>query len=640
MLFKYPEVLYALFLLLIPIFIHLFQLRRFQRVEFTNVAFLRKVTIQTRKSSTIKKWLILLMRLFALACIIIAFAQPFTASKTALNSKKETVIYIDNSFSMQAKGSSGSLLDRAVQDLFDKAGQTEKLTWFSNDSERLNSSSQDFKNEILAVGYSQNQLAPSQVLMKADQLFSQEKDVLKQLIFISDFQQKEAFPGISQNIKVDAVQVAPEKATNITIDSVFVVSKNATTTQLQVNVSKQGDAISEVPISLFNNGKLTAKTAVDLSQKWTGTITFDIDASETFNGKLELSEVNMPFDNSLFFSINRPEKIKVLAINGADGNFLQRLFEKERFLFKQQTFKTLDYNQIPDQNFIVLNQLQDIPNSLATALNSFSDAGGSVLIIPSRDAVLNSYNSFLAMMNIGVFSEALQQEKKITKIVFSHPLFQGVFEKEVVNFQYPKVNSIYGIKTTAAPALIFEDLRPFLLQKNKTYLFTAAIDTENSNFINSPLVVPTIYNMGLQSLPLPNLYYVIGGQNTFGVPVQLGPDQILAMKDSISQFIPRQQTKANHVLITTIDEPKKAGSYELVRDNEVLQTVSYNYSRNESKLNYLNAADWEGANLHNSINDLFDSLSEANAINSFWKWFVIFALFFLLCEMLILKFLK
>ncbi|SDW86053.1 BatA domain-containing protein [Aequorivita viscosa] len=640
MLFKYPEVLYALFLLLIPIFIHLFQLRRFQRVEFTNVAFLRKVTIQTRKSSTIKKWLILLMRLFALACIIIAFAQPFTASKTALNSKKETVIYIDNSFSMQAKGSSGSLLDRAVQDLFDKAGQTEKLTWFSNDSERLNSSSQDFKNEILAVGYSQNQLAPSQVLMKADQLFSQEKDVLKQLIFISDFQQKEAFPDISQNIKVDAVQVAPVKATNITIDSVFVVSKNATTTQLQVNVSKQGDAISEVPISLFNNGKLTAKTAVDLSQNSTGTITFDIDASETFNGKLELSEVNMPFDNSLFFSINRPEKIKVLAINGADGNFLQRLFEKERFLFKQQTFKTLDYNQIPDQNFIVLNQLQDIPNSLATALKSFSDAGGSVLIIPSRDAVLNSYNSFLAMMNIGVFSEALQQEKKITKIVFSHPLFQGVFEKEVVNFQYPKVNSIYGIKTTAAPALIFEDLRPFLLQKDKTYLFTAAIDTENSNFINSPLVVPTIYNMGLQSLPLPNLYYVIGGQNTFGVPVQLGPDQILAMKDSISQFIPRQQTKANHVLITTIDEPKKAGSYELVRDNEVLQTVSYNYSRNESKLNYLNAADWEGANLHNSINDLFDSLSEANAINSFWKWFVIFALFFLLCEMLILKFLK
>ena len=118
--FKYPELLYALFLLLIPIFIHLFQLRRFQKVDFTNVAFLKKVTLQTRKSSQLKKWLTLLMRMLALASIIIAFAQPFTASKSALNTQKETIIYIDNSFSMQAKGPQGPLLQRAAQDLFEQ----------------------------------------------------------------------------------------------------------------------------------------------------------------------------------------------------------------------------------------------------------------------------------------------------------------------------------------------------------------------------------------------------------------------------------------------------------------------------------------------------------------------------------------
>lgn len=640
MLFKHPEILFALFLLLIPIFIHLFQLRRFQRVEFTNVAFLKKVTIQTRKSSKIKKWLILLMRLLALACLIFAFAQPFTASKTALNAKKETVFYIDNSFSMQAKGNKGNLLDRALQDLFDKAGATEKLTWFSNDSERKNSSSQDFKNEILAIGYSQNQLTPSQVLLKADQLFSEEKDVSKQLIVISDYQQWDQFPEIPDYLKLDAVQLKPVKTSNIAIDSVFVVSKNSATTQLKVMVSKQGDETTEVPISLFNNEKLSAKTSVDLSQNSRGSITFDIDASEKFIGKLELSEANVPFDNTLHFSINNPEKIKVLAINETDGNFLQRLFDKGRFQFEQQSFNNLDYNLIPNQNFIVLNGLKDIPSPLATALKSFSDSGGSVLIIPSREAALNSYNSFLSMTAMGTISEEIQQEKKITKIVFSHPLFQGVFEKEVVNFQYPKVNSIYTVKTNASPVLAFEDQRPFLLQKNKTYLFTAAIDAENSNFINSPLVVPTIYNMGLQSLPLPKLYYIIGNQNTFGVPVQLGPDQILAIKDSIEQFIPLQQSKANHVLVTTTDQPNKAGTYQLVKENEILQSVSYNYSRKESRMSYLNAADWQGANLYNSIDDLFDSISEANSINSFWKWFAIFALFFLMCEMLILKFLK
>ncbi|MDP2687147.1 MAG: BatA domain-containing protein [Aequorivita sp.] len=638
--FKNPEILYALFLLLIPIFIHLFQLRRFQKVEFTNVAFLKKVTIQTRKSSQLKKWLTLLMRLLALACIIFAFAQPFTASKTALNSKKETVIYIDNSFSTQAKGAKGPILERALQDLFDKTGGAEKLSWFTNNSERKNTSPQDFKNEVLSITYSQNQLTPSQVLLKANQLFSNEKGISKRLVYLSDFQQQETFPEIPEDLLVNAVQLKPVKASNISIDSVFVASKNASTTQLKVNISTIGNETTEAPISLFNKEKLIAKTAIDFSANSNGTITFDIDNSEEFIGKLQLNDANLPFDNTLFFSINNPDKIKVLAINEADGYFLQRLFEKEEFQFSQQTFKMLNYNEIPDQNFIVLNELKEIPASLATALKAFSEDGGSVLVIPASEADLNSYNNFLLTMSLGTLSSETPVEKKITKIIFSHPLFKDVFEKEVANFQYPKVNSFYNISTNATPAIGFEDNQPFLLQNNKTYLFTAAINKENSNFQNSPLVVPTIYNMALQSLPLPNLYYTIGTQNSIAVPVKLGPDEILTIEDSTAQFIPIQQTKANFVLISTTDDPNTAGNYKIVKENEFLENISYNFNRNESELRYLNPKDWKGAEVYKTVDDLFDSISEANSINSFWKWFAIFALLFLLFEMLILKFYK
>ena len=51
--FKHPELLYALFLLVIPIFIHLFQLRRFKKLEFSNLDFLKRVRIKTRKSSQV-----------------------------------------------------------------------------------------------------------------------------------------------------------------------------------------------------------------------------------------------------------------------------------------------------------------------------------------------------------------------------------------------------------------------------------------------------------------------------------------------------------------------------------------------------------------------------------------------------------
>ena len=75
--FKYPEILYALLLLIIPIIVHLFQLQRFVKVPFTNVAFLKNIEKQTRKSAKLKKWLVLISRLLALSCIILAFSQPY-----------------------------------------------------------------------------------------------------------------------------------------------------------------------------------------------------------------------------------------------------------------------------------------------------------------------------------------------------------------------------------------------------------------------------------------------------------------------------------------------------------------------------------------------------------------------------------
>ena len=99
--FKHPELLYALFLLVIPIFIHLFQLRRFKKLEFSNLDFLKRVRIKTRKSSQLKKWLLLLTRMAIFSCIILAFSQPFSASKSALKNDKELVQFLSNKIQKQ-----------------------------------------------------------------------------------------------------------------------------------------------------------------------------------------------------------------------------------------------------------------------------------------------------------------------------------------------------------------------------------------------------------------------------------------------------------------------------------------------------------------------------------------------------------
>ncbi|WP_339701324.1 BatA domain-containing protein [uncultured Marixanthomonas sp.] len=638
--FQHPELLYALFLLLIPIFIHLFQLRRFKQVDFTNVAFLKKVTIQTRKSSQLKKWITLLLRLLALASIIIAFAQPFTATKTALNTNKETVLYIDNSFSMQAKGTNGPLLNRSLQELYNLQIPSEKISWFTNNSTHKNVSLQDFTSEILSVSYAQGQLSLSEVLLKANQLFSDSEASNKRLILISDFQQNETFPEVPENITINTVRLQPVNTNNITVDSVYISSKNGQNIQLKVDVSASGEVPESVPVSLFNGESLVAKTAVDFSSNNSNTTVFDIENTSDFKGRLEITDPNLPYDNNLFFSINAPKKIKVLSINEADSGFLQRLFNQEEFEYTQQTQNSLNYNNIPNQDFIIINQLTAIPASLVTAIQSFSANGGSVLVIPSEQAEINDYNNLLATLGMGSFSGKISSEKQITQIVFDHPLYQNVFEKRVVNFQYPTVNSYYQANTNATSVLNYEDGKPFIFQKSNTYFLSAPINLENSNFQNSPLIVPTFYNMAQQSLALPNLYYTIGKQNNFDIPVQLMEDEILKIKDSSNVFIPLQQTKANKVAVTTIEEPATSGTFDIVKETDFITNISYNFNRNESNLQYLNTENWNGVNNNASISELFDSITEANNINSFWKWFVIFAVLFLLIEMLVLKFFK
>ena len=75
--FIYPSFLWALGVLVLPIIIHLFYFRRFKKVEFTNVRFLKEIKEETASRSKLKNLLVLLSRLLAIAFLVFAFCQPF-----------------------------------------------------------------------------------------------------------------------------------------------------------------------------------------------------------------------------------------------------------------------------------------------------------------------------------------------------------------------------------------------------------------------------------------------------------------------------------------------------------------------------------------------------------------------------------
>ncbi len=638
--FKYPELLYALFLLLIPIIVHLFQFRKFQKEAFTNVAFLKEVSIQTRKSSQLKKWLTLLTRLLLLAAIILAFAQPFTSKSDTENTEVETVIYIDNSFSMQAKGSQGELLKRAVQDVISNVDEDENISLITNEFTYKNTTKKAIKNDLLTLNYSSKYLSYDAVLLKAKKLFNTESN-LKNIVLISDFQQQLTdFDSDNDSIfKIHAIQLKPANINNVSIDSAYITNSSNNTLELKVVLKNSGEKITNLPVSLFNNNRLIAKTSISFNKETE--VNFPLPENEIINGKITIEDAHLQFDNILFFNLNKTPKIKVLTINNADDSFLKRIYTEKEFDYSSTALSNLDYNILSEQNLIILNELESIPNSLTSILNLFVEQNGNLLIIPSQDLDLDSYNSFLKDYDIS-FKPKLASEKQITTINYEHPLYSnGVFEKKVTNFQYPKVNSFYNItKESNSSILQFEDKKPFLIENNNAYIFTASLNSINSNFINSPLIVPTLYNIAKFSFKIPELYFNIGNKNTFSLAVNLHQDDILSLIHQDIILIPKQQYYNNKVTITTNEEPSVSNIYTVTDKADSIQNVSYNYSRKESDLIYQDLTTLKNITLSNSVIDAFDTIKSETKVNELWKWFIIFALAFLIIEMLILKYFK
>ncbi|MET7029300.1 BatA domain-containing protein [Sediminicola luteus] len=637
--FKHPELLWALLLLLIPIIVHLFQLRRFKKTPFTNVQLLQKVVSQSRKSSTLKKWLLLTTRLLLFTALIIAFAQPFLSNESALQ-EKETVIYLDNSFSLQAKEDNETLLNKGIQQLIKSLPREKSFTLFTNDRVFRNSKLKDIQNELLGLEHSTNQLQINDIYLKGATYFDAAKPSVKNLIVISDFQERMAskFMDTSNYYQRHHVQLKSGNLENVSLDSVYISSSSPENIELEVLLSTNTD-IPDTPVSLFNSEKLIAKTSAQFVNK-RASVSFTIPYNSEINGSLEISDSGLSYDNVMYFNMAPKEKINVLAIKQADDNFLSRIFTDDEFIYSSSALNEMDYSAIDRQNIIILNELDAIPASLIAVLQKFKENGGNLLIIPSENTDITSYNALLNGFYKSAFSQKITGENNIVSINFSHPLYENVFDKKVVNFQYPKVSEFYTVTSDAPQMLAFENGAPFLLGLNGFYLFTSPLSEGISNFKNSPLIVPTLYTMGINSLKMANLYEILGQTKTVDLAVSLGKDQIIKLSQNGYEVIPEQKSYTNKTTLKFGSVPTKDGLYSIKEKNRTIKNISFNYPRSESELRFMDLDNLSSTSSSDSINSVFESLEKENRITELWKWFIILALLFLLVEVLIQKIFK
>jgi hypothetical protein len=296
------------------------------------------------------------------------------------------------------------------------------------------------------------------------------------------------------------------------------------------------------------------------------------------------------------------------------------------------------------QDAIILNELKDIPQALQTTLKSFVEKGGNLVVIPSSESSISNLNNFLSSFEGIQFKSLGTSEKMVTKINFSHPLFSGVFEKKVDNFQYPNTKTSFEISNSAPMVLSYSDQTSFLsaIQNgiSSVYVFAAPINKTNSNFQNSPIIVPTFYNMGQNAQKAGITALVIGENKPFIVETTLGKDEIVNVKNEKESFIPVQQILNSKVKLTFNDNPKEAGNFSVYNNNQPIENISFNFNRAESNLSNVNTDAISDYKEISTVDSIFDTLQANRSDNQLWKWFVVLAILFVALEVLIQKFVK
>ncbi len=172
------------------------------------------------------------------------------------------------------------------------------------------------------------------------------------------------------------------------------------------------------------------------------------------------------------------------------------------------------------------------------------------------------------------------------------------------------------------------------------FVFSAPINKTNSNFQNSPLIVPTFYKMAMNTDKNGVKYGTIGNTNPFLITANTTNNEVISIKNPSEEFIPSQQIMSDKIKISCADNPTLAGNFEVIQSKKNIGNISFNFDRNESNLTLPSDETLADLNVISNIESFFETIQINRTDSPVWKWFLIFALLFLLLELFIQKFVK
>ena len=669
--FLYPGFLFALLAVLIPVIIHLFNFRKFKKVYFSNVAFLKEVKEQNSSREKLKNLLILAARILAIVFLVLAFARPFISGNAETNKANGNIvsIYIDNSYSMDAVNKEGSLLDEAkrrAKEIVKTYQLNDRFQLLTNDFEGKHQrllNSEEFIQAIDEVKISAANRNLQQVINRQQGVFTGTAN--RYSYVVSDFQQN--FAGketvkIDQHTQLSLVKLSANELPNISVDSVWFLSPvhqpNASE-KIIVRVKNFGNEDAKnIPLKLSINNQQKAVGSINVAA---GAIAIDTLSYSGLGlgwqkGVLSIKDFPLTFDDELNFSFQVNANQQVLSINGdKTAKFIEALFNADPyFQLTSVSENNINYTAFSNYSLIVLNGIAQPSSGLAQELKNYVNNGGSVVILPSTSVDITTYSAFLNTLNLPAAASLATEATKVSQIELKHPLFKDVFESLPKNIDLPVANRYFNYAESSRianePLLQLPAGKTYLarypMSSGQIFLAATGLEEADGNLSKHPIFVPLMYKIAFESAKDLPLFYTVAKDNLIKLPsVKLGANQSLKLMSDGFEVIPDISHQNGKTLLYVADQIQKSGFYNVRKADSTLAVAAFNDNRLESNMKYESQSELEerfGVQKVNFIDakkeNILSAIAEKNNGTELWKLCLILSLIFIAAEILLVRY--
>jgi hypothetical protein len=652
--FLFPNILYALLLALIPIILHLINLRKHKKMYFSSLWFLKNLKQQTSRSKKIYQWLLLLVRTLFIAALVTAFAGPIIKNNTSVENKT-THILLDNTFSLQSSNNKGNLYDQIKNkalEIVDNIDKSEPLSihFIATGKSYYNKSQNEAQHIIQESKLQHGNTTINKIISKIH-----DRNTENRAIILSDFQTNILTNDtvLNDSSLSSSLVIFRGENTNISIDSIwFDKPMHVPNEESEISISLRNHsnkAVTDIPVQVFINDELTSVGSENIEGNATHTFKTKVQLNQTGFVKIRASAQDLPinFDNQYYAGIYLTSQYKIVEIADTASNYLKALFsEKEYFDFHSTSPTLVSLSRIQKANTIIINQPRNISSGILSAINKTVEQGCNLIIIPNQNTPVNILNEQISHFNLPEFNELKEEKTTIEQINLTHPIYSEAIEKIEKNIKLPTISKYFTInKRNRLTPLILNDFEePLLLQglagDGNIYIF--AFNPLNRSFALDPIFVPTIYNSSVitnRSL-IPHLQCTNSGTIKINTIRQQDKNPIFIENEEKS-FIPFQYTQEQSTVISIqknqIDKP---GYYKIRQQDSTINYLSINHIKGESQLQFYDEDLLKNQIFRNTNNTVFSASDSSEIIlqpvKKLWKWFVLLAILMVILETLLL----